>query len=438
MERQKTIVKEAYIEGIGIHTANPVKLKLIPAAANSGINFIRIDLPNKPVIKADLSNLIDIHGSLRRTSIGLNGAKIYTIEHLMATLSALGIDNLTVEINSEELPALDGSAKRFFEVLKEAGIKELDEPKKFLTVREPVWINEGDASLGILPYGDFKISYLLSYNHPLLKAEFVSFNVTTDYFESNIAASRTFCLEEEADELKKQGLGKGANYENTLVVGKTGVINNKLRFEDEFARHKVLDLMGDLYLLGMPIKGYVIGIKSGHSLNIKLVKKLFLLTEKLQLGGISAGLNIPEIENLLDIEMIQKILPHRYPFLLVDRIIEFQENKRAVGVKNVTINEPYFVGHFPNRPVMPGVLIVEAMAQVAGVLMLAKKENRGKIAYFMGIDGVRFRQVVTPGDQLILEVNVLRLKAKAGQIEAKAFVEGKLVAEANLMFSLAD
>jgi len=431
---QKTIAKEVNIEGVGIHSGKRVKLILKPSLAGSGINFIRVDLKNKPVIPANISNIIQ---RLRRTSIGANGVEIHTIEHLMAALAGLGIDNLIVELNSDELPGLDGSSLGFVKAVKKAGIVEQGLPKKYFCIKEPSWIINNDASIIVLPCDEFKISYTLNYEHSLLKTQYISLVVKEDVFEKELAPSRTFCLEEKVDSLKKQGLGKGANFENTLVVGKDGVINNKLRFEDEFVRHKVCDVIGDFYLLGRPLKAHIIAVKSGHPLNIKLLQKIQYQDEASRQAGIAAQ-SLYVGRPPFDINAIHKILPHRYPFLFIDKIIELEEDKRAVGIKNVTINDYFFKGHFPGKPIMPGVLIIEAMAQVGGVLMLSKPDNYGKLAYFMSMDKVKFRKTVLPGDQLWLEATVVKIKSRTGQIHTKAKVGNKVVAEADLLFTLVE
>ncbi len=434
---QQTIQREVRLEGIGIHTGKPVKMTLRPAPADFGIKFIRVDLPDKPCIACNISNVINISMRPRRTSIGNKDLETQTIEHLLASLIGLGIDNIAIELDAEELPGMDGSALGFFEALKRAGKKELDAAKKIFPIREPIWVEEKDSILAVFPSDGLRISYTLNYNHPMLKSQFMSYVLSEGSFEKEIAPSRTFCTKMEANELRNQGLGKGADYSNTLVVGEKGIINNRLRFEDEFVRHKILDLLGDLNLLGFSIKGHIIGFKSGHSLNIKLIQKIKSLREHLVESGIPA-VHVEPFIGELDINAIQRILPHRYPFLFVDKIIELEEDKRAVGIKNVTINDYFFKGHFPGRPVMPGVIIVEALAQVAGVLMLNKRENLGKYAYFMSIDNVKFRKIVMPGDQLRLEAEVIRLKSKIGQVRTRALVEGKVVAEAELMFSLVE
>jgi UDP-3-O-[3-hydroxymyristoyl] N-acetylglucosamine deacetylase/3-hydroxyacyl-[acyl-carrier-protein] dehydratase len=271
----------------------------------------------------------------------------------------------------------------------------------------------------------------------MLKAQFMEVEVNADTFQRDIASARTFCLEDEAQDLQRQGFGRGANYENTLVLGKSGVIKNKLRYEDEFIRHKILDLLGDLYVLGQPLKGHVIALRSGHSLNLKLAKKINEQAERYALGGV--GINYhPGEETELDTQTIMKILPHREPFLFVDKIISLDKGKRAVGIKNVTINDYFFRGHFPGRPVMPGVLIIEAMAQVGGIMMLSPEENRGKLAYFLAADNVKFRKTVIPGDQLVLEVEAGKIRSKTGQVHVRALVNDKVVAEADLMFALVD
>lgn len=437
MDKQKTIAKEVSLKGVGLHTANNVNVTFKPADTDTGINFIRTDLPGRPVIKATPEFLLSQDRSPRRTSIAEAGAEIQTIEHLMAALSGLGIDNLTIEIDNNEVPGLDGSSLKFVEILAQAELKEQEKEKQYYLIKEPIFIEEDGGSISAIPSQEFKISYTLNYNHPLLKAQFMELVFNNDTFKNELASARTFCLENEADELQKQGLGCGANYNNTLVVGKSGVIKNKLRFEDEFVRHKILDLVGDLYLLGKPIKGHITALRSGHALNLKLVQKLAKQKERYSLGGIGAGYQ-PQAEEQLDIDTIKKILPHREPFLFVDRILSLEKGKHATGMKNVTINDYFFKGHFPGRPVMPGVLIVEAMAQVGGVMMLAPEENRGKLAYFLAADNVKFRKTVVPGDQLILDVSAGRIKSKTGQVHAKALVDGKVVAEADLMFALVE
>jgi len=434
---QKTIKKPIKLNGVGLHTGLKVNLKFKPAPIDTGINFIRVDVKDSPMIKAHICHILEQDKSPRRTSIGSGSVEVHTIEHLMAALWTLGIDNLIVEIDSSELPGLDGSAIGFIDILRQSGIEKQGLPKKIYQVRSPIWVEQDGAMLMVLPDNQFRVSYTLNYDHPLLKSQYISFNLDTNTFEKEIAPSRTFCMEREVDDLRKQGLGKGANYDNTIVVGRKGVIDNDLRFEDEFARHKILDLLGDLCLLGYSIKGHIIAMRSGHPLNIKLVNKISAQREKSQAGGIKA-VYIETKGDILDASDIQKILPHRYPFLLVDKIIELEPDKRAVGIKNVTMNEHFFTGHFPGRPVMPGVLIVEAMAQVAGVLMLNKKENVGKLAYFMSMDRARFRKTVLPGDQLRLEVEIVKLKSKIGLVHTKALVDGQVVSEADLMFAFVD
>ena len=436
-EQQRTLAKDIFMNGLGIHTGEPVSVRVLPAPADTGIVFIRTDLPHRPTIPVKSAQVVDVAKSVRRTTLSKDGVEVQTVEHFMASLWGMGIDNAYVEVAGVELPGMDGSAAPFFQQLKAAGTTELSAPRRYFSLREPVYVEEGDSAIAVFPDRTLKISYMLSYAHPLLRSQFVSYTLDGVAFETGIAPARTFCLKEEAEALRAAGFGKGANFENTLVLDQHGVMNNTLRFEDECARHKILDLLGDLYLLGMHLRAHVIAIKSGHPLNVKLLKKLDQALEQWKLGSLQSATSEVMVGPQLDITQIQKILPHRYPFLLVDRIIELTET-RAVGLKCVTINDYFFRGHFPDRPVMPGVLLVEAMAQVGGIIMLNKRENLGKFAYFMAVDQVKFRKPVVPGDVLVIEAELGKLRTRTGQVMARALVEGKVVCEGELMFALSD
>lgn len=435
MDKQHTIKGKIHFEGIGLHSGKNSKIEILPAPINTGIIFVRQDTGCQ-LIKADFYSIGSAEKFPRRTSICANGVYIHTIEHLMAAFNMLKIDNAQINIWGEEVPGMDGSAREFVQKIQEIGIEEQDAPANCLVIKEPIWVEEGQTSIVALPYDGLRMSYALKYDNPLIGTGYVDVVLDGNPKES-IFEARTFCLEDEVKSLLETGLGKGANYDNTLVVSGSGVVKNKLRCPDEFVKHKMLDLMGDLYLAG-PFKAHIIAIKSGHSSNIKLLEKMRRYKEKTVGAGVASHTSFVPTTNQLSSEEIMKLLPHRYPFLLVDRIIDMEKFKRAVGIKNVTMNEHFFQGHFPGRPVMPGVLIIEAMAQVGGVLMLSSEENKGKLAYFMAANNAKFRKTVVPGDQLVMEVVAGKVRSKTGIVYAKAFVDDKLAAEAELMFALVD
>jgi len=420
-ELQKTIKNTVSYKGIGLHIGKEVRLTLEPASPNQGVVFIREDLPDSPKIKAQVNKVVS---NTRGTVIGEGEVKVRTIEHILAALSGLGIDNINIKINGEEIPAADGSALPFVNLIQKAEVVEQPLPRNFFKVEKPLWIEEGDRRLIVLPDEKLRISYTVDFPRSPLKSQFAEFTITKETFVQEIAPSRTFGFMEEVKELRRKNLVQGGSLENAVIIDEKGVINKEgLRFPNEPVRHKILDLIGDLYLLGRPIKAHILAVKSGHLFNVKLVRRLKELKS--------------EEEVSLDIRAIERILPHRYPFLLVDKILELGE-REIVGVKNFTVNEPFFIGHFPEHPIVPGALIIEAMAQVAGVYLLNKSENQGKLAYFAGIDKARFRKPVVPGDQLITKVKILNLRKTTGKVQAVSTVRGKMVAEALFLFTLVE
>ncbi|NTV28708.1 MAG: UDP-3-O-[3-hydroxymyristoyl] N-acetylglucosamine deacetylase [Candidatus Omnitrophica bacterium] len=435
LAKQRTIDKDASVSGVGIHTGHKVNMTFRPAVAGAGIVFVRVDLPGRP--SARLGEMACIHGAEagRYSAIRAGDALIYTVEHLLSVLAGLGIDNITVELDADEAPGLDGSGLDYLKVLKSAGIRELEADKEYVEIREPICVARGGASVMIVPADDFRISYGLEYPHPMLR-QTCTFSMTPEIFEKEIAPCRTFCLKEEADALRAQGLGQGADYDNTLVFGPAGVVQNVMRFPDEPARHKTLDCLGDLYLLGRPVKGHVFAFKSGHVLNRELVRKIAAQEAKY-----NSKRQLYKVEykegGEVDVRGIMGVIPHRYPFLLVDRILELEVGKRALAVKNVTMNEAFFQGHFPERPVMPGVLMLEAMAQVAAVALISTPELRGKVGFYMSVDAAKFRKVVEPGDQVMIEVEITRARSRVAQARGVCKVEGQVACEADMGFAFA-
>lgn len=436
---QRTLKGPVEYRGVGLHSGKEIKITVRPAEAGNGVTFVRTDLDNQPVVRAHGANM---KARQRRTCIQDGRAEVYTCEHLLAALYALDLDNVVIEIDGEEVPGLDGAAGEFFRGLQDAGSVESRMPRATYVVKQPIYVREGSASIVALPgSGKLTIEYHLDYpdlqssgtaSHVTGAKQIVGFEMSADNFERDIAPARTFVFHHEVEALRAAGLGKGANPQNTLVVGADGPQENTLHWDDELARHKILDLIGDISNAGVDLDAHIIATRSGHALNMALVKRLLEEREREQEQG-----EVPS-DTGLEIRDILKLLPHRYPFLMIDRVIELDGFQRAVGIKNVTINEPFFQGHWPEQPIMPGVLQLEAMAQLAGVLLLRKLENTGKLAVLWSIDKVKLRGAVVPGDQLRIEVETIRARPAVGHVRARCKVGGRLVAEAELKFTLVD
>ncbi len=435
MSSQTTISKPIELEGLGLFTGEPVKLRFAPGLPDSGRVFIRHEGSREIRIPAHVSGVAK---RARRTSLRNGTIAIETTEHCLAAVSALGIDNLQIELDSNELPAMDGSSLPFVQALRDAGIESQPDTDKVEPIRvtEPVVVREGDTMLAALPTeGDHMVvMYELEYPPETgVGRQVYSATIDADTFVRDIAPARTFLTKAEADEFRSRGMGNHLTYKDVLVLGPDGQpIDNQARFDNEPVRHKILDLVGDLALCGRPIIGRIVATRSGHNLNHALARHLLQMAdrqEKTQRAG---------DEPTMDIRQISRILPHRYPFLLVDRVTQIDSDRRAVGIKNVTFNELFFQGHYPGQPIMPGVLIVEAMVQLSGILLSQKLEHTGKLAVLLSMDNVKMRKPVVPGDQLVLVAETIRVKSRTGHVKCQALVRDKLACEAEIKFMLVD
>ncbi|UCD30458.1 MAG: UDP-3-O-[3-hydroxymyristoyl] N-acetylglucosamine deacetylase [Planctomycetota bacterium] len=434
LKQQQTIRNPVELSGRGLFTGEQAVMRFKPAEADTGIVFIRQDQNPQVEVPAIVENVAK---RLRRTSIRNGTVQIETVEHCLSALAGLEIDNIYIEMSANEVPAFDGSCLPFVEKIKEAQIVELDKPRQIFRIPDTVRVNDGPSYVLATPGNEdedvLDIIYDLNYGpDSSIDRQIFNFRLTPEAFEQQIASARTFVLQEEAEQFRAAGLGSHLTYEDILVFGDDGPIENTLRFPDECVRHKIQDLIGDLFLLGKFMVGNIYARQSGHALNHELVRQLREIeqSDKLQ--------SRMKAEPVFDTRRIQRVLPHRYPFLMVDRVVEMEPGKLAVGVKNVTVNEEFFSGHYPGQPIMPGALIIEAMAQLGGLLLSQELEHTGKVAVLLSLDKVKFRRPVVPGDQLILEAFARRVKSRTGHVYSIARVGDDLAAEADIKFMMVD
>ena len=449
MLNQQTLNRSAIYSGIGLHSGNRVNMTILPAPANSGVRFRRVDLEGKPEIEARVENVGETN---RSTTLAKGNVKIHTVEHVLAALAGYGIDNAVIELDANEPPIADGSSREFCKIIQSAGIETQVEKREAFTPSAPIELESGETLMTLFPGDGFKIT-CTSADKKGRFTQYYSTEITPATWEKELAHARTFCFFEEIEYLIKNGLIKGGSLENAIVIRDDAVLTTEpLRYPEEFVRHKMLDIVGDLSLLGRPIHGHLIAVKPSHAANCEFVRQIVAqMTKPLRAAQTfgpppvveksvaekKAALleTIAQGDGALNAEQVRQILPHRYPFLMVDGVLKIDGNKIS-AFKNITNNEPYFPGHFPGHPIMPGVLQLEAIAQVAGILMLRQAENAGQLAYFMSAEEVKWRKPVVPGDVLIIEVELTKARGKIGKARGVCKVEGEVVSEAEVTFIL--
>lgn len=432
---RQTTERVASVSGVGLHLGEQCTLTFTPARSGSGISFRRVDLPGKPVIRVGLD---EVASTERRTQLGdaRGDRAVHTVEHVLAAVVALGIDDLTIDMDGPEPPILDGSSEPFLAALKRAGIKGNGVPAEYLTLTEPVRIIDGDSVYEAYPADSLTLDVTIEFQHPLIGRQTGAYEGDGASFERELAPARTFGFVREVDSLRAKGLIKGASTANAVVLDDDGVVDATLRWKDEFVRHKALDIMGDLALAGARVRARIVALRPSHRGTVTLVRELVRAGTKT--AATEATRVATKEKRVYTVEEIMKVLPHRYPFLLVDRILEVEE-KRIVGLKNVSMNEPFFQGHFPGHPIMPGVLIVEAMAQVGGMLLMGPVDvPDSKVVYFMSLDNVKFRKPVRPGDQIIFEVEIAHVRGTVCKMRGVGRVDGEVVVEAEMAAMVRD
>jgi len=462
LEKQRTIAKSVSMSGIGLHTGTSCTMTFKPAKENYGIRFVRTDLGGNPEIPATADNVVDVS---RGTTLGIGEAKIYTVEHVLAAIVGLQIDNIIIELDGIEPPIGDGSSMPYVNCLLKAEFIQQDAPKDYLIIDQTVMYHEEGKQIDIvaLPLDGYRVTVMVDYQNPALGSQHTGLFDLEKEFVNDFAPARTFCFLSEVEQLASAGLIKGGDIDNAVVIvdhpatpeelnnirqmigikqeiklGENGILNNKeLRFRNEPVRHKLLDLLGDLALIGAPLKAQVLAARPGHRANVEFAKQVRKLYQQKKL--VKKYQLVKKEGVIFDINAISKVLPHRYPFLLVDKIIHLEIDKKVIGVKCVTINEPFFQGHFPGQPIMPGVLILEAMGQTGGILLLSSLPNyEEKLVYFMQINNVKFRKPVVPGDQIFMELELTSKKSRIFVMSGKAYVNDQLVAEADFMAGVVD
>lgn len=422
-DSQQTIRDEITMTGTGLMLGQPVTLTLKPAPEDSGIIFRRVDIDGSPEVKVSQENWADILP--RCTSLRSGDTTVSSVEHILSAFGGLGVDNAIVELDAPEPPGLDGSALPYVKNIQTAGLVSQEAPRHVIELTEPFSLSSGDRQLVLLPADALEVTFV--YAHPQTTPQIATFKITPESYANDIAPARSFCFENEIEALKALGIGKGASYDNVLVIDAAGEPSTPLRFDDEFVRHKILDLIGDLYLAGHLPKAHVIAMRTGHTFHAEFVQAL----------AEAGHLERTPVQEPIEVMDIYEVLPHRHPMCMVDRVIEYESKKRAVGIKNVTYNEPIFEGHFPTRPVMPGVLQIEALAQLAAWLVLRDIGKEGELGYFRSISKATFRRAVVPGDQLRLEIEVAQLRSRLARIEGRVYVGDELATEAELSIVLA-
>lgn len=451
VSQQQTLRQSASYSGVGLHSGNRVNMSFLPAPPDTGIRFRRVDLEGKPEIEARIENVAQTN---RSTTLAKGNAKIQTVEHVLAAFAGFQIDNAVIELDANEPPIADGSARDYCKLIESAGVVPQGEKREPYRVSTPLELQAEETLVSAFPHDSLKIS-CTSADKAGRFSQFLSLEISPQSWKNELASARTFCFFDEIEFLIKNGLIKGGSLENAVVIRDDAVLTTEpLRYPDEFVRHKILDILGDLSLLGRPLCAHVVAVRPNHTANCELARLIQTQMRK-PLVAVQSFVPPPPLEKsadfssgglaadsgsdgaVLDVTEIMKVLPHRYPFLMVDKVIKMEGN-RIIGIKNVSINEPYFEGHFPNHPIMPGVLQLEAIAQVAGILMLKQAENFGKIAYFMSAQNVKWRKPVRPGDTLAIEVELTKIRGKLGKAKGVCSVNSDTVSEAEVTFMIID